>query len=284
MIRDLDIGQLRTFLCVAEHRNMTHAAQLRNLTQSAVSQQIKRLEDVLDNSLVIRNSTGVDLTKAGLQLIPFARQVIEQNDALISTMLNTVVQSDIRLGVPQDVVASLLPETLKTFHVQHPEANVTLVSDSTKNLIQMLANRQIDLALTTDSSRVSNALLLRKIRLVWIGAKNGSAFLARPLPVAVGKEDCTFRQAAAGALADKNIAWRPVTQVGSLEPVYATLLADIAIAPFMHGTNPDGTEYVSKGLPILPEFYLHLRTHERSASAISDDLIKALVTSMSGKK
>ena len=280
MIRDLDISQLRTFLCVAEHRNMTHAANLRNLTQSAVSQQIKRLEDVLARDLLVRKRTGVELTKSGLELVPLARDVVEQNDLLVSEVFGTAVHSDVRLGVPQDVVASLLPKALKVFHQRQPGTHVTLVSDSTKNIVQMLDNRQLDLALTTDSNRVARATLLKKIDLVWVGAKNGNALERRPLPVAVGPRGCSFRQAASHALAKKNMAWRPVTQVGSLEPVYATLLADIAVAPFMSGTNPSGTKPVSKGLPTLPKFFLHLRQPERSPSRASQQLTETLIEFM----
>lgn len=281
MIRNIDVGQLRTFLCVAEHRNMTHAANLRNLTQSAVSQQIKRLEEMLCRDLVVRTRTGVELTKSGLELLPLARETVERNDTLVATVFGTVVQSDIRLGVPQDVVASLLPKALKHFHKNYPEVNVTLVSDSTKNLIKMVDNRQVDLALTTDTTKVAEALLIRKIQLVWIGAKKGTALNKLPLPVAVGHKDCTFRQATSRVLATKNIAWRPVTQVGSLEPVYATLLADIAVAPFMLGTNPVGTELISKGLPALPSFYLHLRKSEQSSSVVAERLTKVLIEFMS---
>jgi len=280
MVRDLDVGQLRTFVCVAEHRNMTYAANLRNLTQSAVSQQIKRLENTLNCKLLVRNRTGVDLTKSGSEILPFAREVIERNDALVSRIFDTPIQSDIRLGVTQDVVASLLPKALKSFNDKYPDTNVTLVSDSTTKLITMIENHQIDLALTTDRARVSDALLIQKIKLVWIGAKKGSAMRKHPLPVAVGPEGCSFREAASQALASKNIAWRPVTQIGSLEPVYATLLADIAVAPFMLGTNPGGTVPINRGLPSLPSFYIHLRKSVRSSNKAADHLTETLVEYM----
>ncbi len=280
MARDLDIAQLRTLVCVAEHRNMTYAANMRNLTQSAVSQQIKRLEETLGCSLLVRKRSGVELTKSGIDLLPFAREIIERNDILIASISGAPVQSDIRLGVPQDVVASLLPEALKSFHASNPQINVTLVSDSTSNLISLVENHQVDLALTTDNQRVPDALLIRKVQLKWIGATNGSAFRRRPLPVAVGQEGCSFRQAASKALTTKNIAWRPVTQVGSLEPVYATLLADIAVAPFIRDTNPAGTQVVKKGLPALPGFYIHLRKSQRSVHCVVQQLSKTLLKFM----
>ena len=277
---DLDIGQLRTFLSVAEHQNMTHAANMRNLTQSAVSQQIKRIEETLGRSLLVRTRSGVELTKSGLDLLPLARELIERNDVLIDTMFGTTPQTNIRLGVPQDIVASILPQALKSFHQSYPEINITLVSDSTRNLIKMIENRQVDLALTTDHNEVSGAVLIRQIQLIWIGAINGKSQDKQPLPVAVGDKGCTFRQATARALAKEGIAWRPVTQVGSLEPVYATLLADIAVAPFMRGTNPVGTEPINQGLPELPIFYLHLRQAERTSSLAVEQLTNVLIKFM----
>ena len=283
MMRDLDISQLRTFLCVAEHCNMSHAANLRNLTQSAISQQIKRLEETLNCNLMLRIPNGITLTEAGLELMPFARGVVDQNDALVASMFGIVAQVDIRLGVPQDIVASLLPSALKSFTQQQPEAHITLVSDSTKKLVQLLKKRQLNLAITTDDSRVPDAILLDKIDLVWVGGKKGKAFLKRPLPVAAGPQGCSFRKAASDALTSDNLAWRPVTQVGSLEPVFATLLADIAVAPFMSGTEPAGTEIVSKGLPKLPTFYLHLRKSDIPSSLVSQQLAETLILLMTKK-
>ncbi len=272
MKRDIDIAHLRTFLAVVEHKNMTHAAHLRNLTQSAVSQQIKRLEAILDCQVLLRSAGGITLTEAGERLLPEAVSLVRSNDETVALMTGTEVDSDVRLGVPQDIVSSLLPKALGTFHQAYPDIQITLVSASSRQLMQMFKTGQIDLALTTDDNRDDCATVLFKKRLVWIGAIGGQAFKRRPLPVAVGHRECPFRKAAALALSDKKIPWRSVTQVGSLEPVFATLIADMAVSPFLTGTLPAGTEEVHKHLPELPEFTLHLRLPERGLSVSEKSL------------
>lgn len=277
MQRDIDISLLRTFLAVAEHRNMTHAANLRNLTQPAVSQQIKRLEEILGGAVLSRSSAGVSLTEAGHTLHPHALQMVRANDDIVASLLNIRGDVEIRLGVPQDVVSSLLPSALVTFHKAEPDAHVTLVSASSRDLMVMLKEGEVDLALTTDRRANPNARVLFRKQLVWIGAIGGRAHAKSPLPVAVGAEACPFRQAASAALAKNRVAWRPVTQVGSLEPVFATLLADLAVAPFLPGTLPPGTEVIYTPLPDLPEFILHLHTPDRDLAKAEKQLCQAII-------
>ena len=277
MTRDLDIAQLRTFLVVAEHGNITHAATLRNLTQSAISQQIKRLEETIGCALLTRSSEGVSLTSAGGLLLPDAKKLVRSNDQILSNLAGIEVQKEIRLGVPQDIVCSLLPAALSTFHQAEPDVHVTLVSQSSRILRQMQREGQVDLILTTDLRACSNAVLLLQSNLAWIGAAGGQAYKKSPLPVAVGAQECPFRQAASRALAKDRIAWRPVTQVGSLEPVFATLLADLAVAPFLPGTFPHGTSSIRcSTLPKLPAFRLHLRKPSRALNAKESSLCEAI--------
>jgi len=259
MKQDIDIAHLRTFLAVVEHKSMTQAAQLRNLTQSAVSQQIKRLEITLDCELLQRSAAGVFLTPQGNRLLARASELVRKNDTTVAEIAGIEQTTEIQLGVPQDIVSSLLPNALKSFHQKWPDVHVTLVSASSQQLSEMFSNGQVDIALTTDSKIVSGAELLFKKRLIWIGAINGQSQNKRPLPVAVAQESCPFRQAATKVLASSGIPWRPVTQVGSLEPVFATLMADMAVAPFLSGTLPTGTQEIDNTLPSLPEFCLHLR-------------------------
>lgn len=256
---------------------MTHAATLRNLTQSAVSQQIKRLEQLLDVRLLARRRDGVELTEAGRKLLPHAHSIVRGNDDAISKFQETECAIDVRLGVPTDVVSSLLPAALAVFHKRYPTVNVILISDSSKQLRHKLALGEVDICLTTDRRPERDATLLFRKPLIWIGAINGTAYERTPLPVAVGRLDCPFRTAAAEALAKAHLPWRAVTQVGSLEPVFATLLADLAVAPFLPGTLPPGTAEIQSDLPQLAEFCLQLRAPERPLSELENQLWSTLL-------
>lgn len=246
---------------------MTRAAATRNLTQSAVSQQIRALEDGLGCRLFDRSRTAVTLTRDGLRLLGHAQRMINLNDELLATMTAAGHGGTLRLGVPHDVITAMLPRALKRFHAAFPDVFVTLVSNDTPTLAAMMEDGALDMTITTDLERKPSARLLFCDDLVWVGADGGACGARRPLPVAIGPGDTEFSRAVVSALDTAAIAWRPVTQVGSLEPVVATLLADMAVGAFLSRTLPAGTAMVD-GLPRLPPFHVHLRARFPRPSAI----------------
>jgi len=276
MVRDIDIAHLRSFVAVAEHGSMTRAAGMRHLTQSAISQQIKRLETQLGCELFRRSASVLSLTRDGIRLLPRAQRSIQENDALFAFMTDTQFEGTLRLGVPHDVVASMLPETLSAFHSDNPDVLVTLVSGPSRYLTDELAAGRIDMAITTDRDRDRDALYLQTDQLVWIGASKGRAHLRDPLSVAIGPGSCPFSRAAIEALDMARRSWRPISQTGSLEPVFATLLSDMAVAPFLSWTVPAGLRIIKAGLPTLPEFHLHLRVSDETRGGANEALANAI--------
>lgn len=282
MKRDLDISSLRSFLAVAENNNVTHAAARRHLTQSAVSQQIKKIEEQLGLALFDRHGKSLRLSKKGSAFLPYAQQIVDANDRSVSFAMGTAFEETIALGVPHDIVASMLPEALEQFHLARPDVRVVLVSGASRNLVRKLENGELDMALTTDTRPSDIADQLRRDPLVWLGKSGGRAYLKRPLSVALGSSACPFRAAATEALDAAEIPWRAITQVGSLEPVFATLLSDMAVSPFLRGTGPAGTREVEEGLPKLPSFYIHLR--QRNETALTNILADCLCGFLSKTK
>lgn len=281
MIRDLDIRALRSFLAVAEHGNVTAAAQQRTLTQSAVSRQIKKLEGYLGQQLLQRIGSGVSLTKAGKVLLPLARKSICANDEILIAMGQDNIGATIRLGVAHDLVSMLLPKPLSMFHQCYPLADVVLVSASSPTLNAMLASGDVDLAITTDKSPVPDAHLILASNLVWVGANDGSAHELGPLPIAVRTQDCPFRQAMATKLLDTQRAWKPMTQPSSLEAMTATVKADLAIFALLEDTIPPDLSRVSTiALPELPEFLIHLWHPNRTLSAVETSLCENISTTL----
>ena len=216
-------------MAVAEHENVTAAAQQRALTQSAVSQQIKKLEGALGRRLLHRKATGVGLTAVGKALVPLARKSIAANDEILVSIGQKNFGAQIRLGVAHDLVSMLLPKPLSVFHQHNPLDEVVLVSASSASLVAMLSSGDVDLAITTDRVAVPEARLLFASNLVWVGAADSTAHRLDPLPIAVSTQDCPFRQALAATLLEGQNAWKPMTQRGSLEAMFATVKADLAI-------------------------------------------------------
>src|SRR5215469_6799325 len=274
MERDLDVSLLRAFIAVAETGRMTRAARIVHVTQSAVSQRILRLEALLEMRLFERQSESARLTKDGERFMSRARRLIALNDEILGEMRGGDFVGEIRFGVPNDVVASVLPPMLRRFRRAWPNVLVTLVSSTTTQLKALLEESKLDLALTTERERASRLDSLLFDHLVWVGALGGSAAKRRPLSVALGQEGCAFRASAVEALDRPGIPWRPICQVGSLEPVFATVEADMAVAPFLRKTVPEKLQILHvKALPSLPPFHINLRFPQGPISGPAQALV-----------
>src|ERR1700736_2850994 len=183
-MRNIDITLLRTFVAVAETGRMTTAAKVVNVSQSAISQQIKRLEELFGVELFDRQVGAARLTRDGEKLVLHAHRLISLNDEVVGQMKELDFVGEVRLGVPHDIVRVLMPPILRIFRQEHPNVLITLVSDTTRTLRSLLTERVIDLCLTTDVERGNREQHLLTDRLVWVGAKGGDAFRRRPLSVA----------------------------------------------------------------------------------------------------
>lgn len=271
MTRNLDTGLVRTFVAVTEKASMTAAANALHLTQGAVSQQVKRLEEMLGCSLFERNRRGLRLTPPGERLFSQARKLIALNDAIWAEMTTVAVAGQVRLGVPPDLVVSHLAPVLRAFADAFPQVELSLVCAPSPELVEALAMGRVDLAVVEEPAGPSAGECLGIERLVWIGAKVGAAHLKRPLPVSMVAGTCAFRPAALAALTGHRVEWRTVFENGSMEAALATVRADMAVSAWLASTVPPDLDILSSslGLPELPAFAinLHLPCHHAKAAA-----------------
>jgi len=258
--QNIDVALLRAFVAVAETGRMTTAARVVHRTQGAVSQQIKRLELLFEAQLFERNVGAASLTREGEKLLVKAHRLISLNDEVVDQMRTVDFTGEVRLGVAHDIVRAMMPPVLRRFRQEHSNVLVTLVSDTTQTLRAALRERKIDLAVVTEPERGDRDQFLLTDRLTWVGATGGDAYRRHPLSVALGQESCGFRAAAVKALTKAGIQWRAICQFGSLESVFATLEADMAIALFLSRTVPDRLAVLrGRELPKLPSFHINLR-------------------------
>lgn len=259
MIRNLDIGLLRSFVAVADHATMTAAGNALGLTQSAVSQQIARLEQ-LTGSLFERERRSLRLTGTGERLLDKARRLLALNDDLWSEISDRVVDGRVRLGAPYDLVGTLLVPILKTYAEAYPRVEISLVCAASPELLTATAAGQLDLALIEEPLGPSQGECLAVDRLVWVGAKGGGAHLRTPLPVSLVDETCAFRPAVLAALGERNLAWRPMFESGSIDATTATVRSDLAVTAWLAATVPADLQILpaEAGLPKLPSFAINL--------------------------
>ncbi len=276
MRRDIDISLLRAFLSVAETGSMTGASRQLDLTQAAVSQQIRRLEEFFGQTLISRGERRLQLTTAGERLFAYAQRILALNDEVWGVMTAPEFVGEVRLGVPVDLVVAYMPPILKNFNQSWPRVRVSLVCGSTAKLMQALSAGEVDLTLTTEQYAGEGSEMLLLDQLVWVGAKGGNAYQRTPLPVSFGDPACAFRASAARALTEAGRDWQLVCETSHFSPHCATLEADIAVAPMMATTVPRNLQILGKesGLPPLPPFYINLRMSQAGASDITRELAR----------
>jgi DNA-binding transcriptional LysR family regulator len=273
MARNLDIGLLRAFVAAAETASMTVTASTLHLTQGAVSQQIKRLEEVFGCRLFERDRRGLRLTPPGERLFGRARRLLNLNDDIWTEMITDAVQGRVRLGAPPDLVGTHLAPVLKAYADAFPQVEVSLVCGSSPELGEALAAGQVDLAVVEELADSCAGECLSIERLVWAGARAGTAHRKRPLPVSMVADTCAFRPVVLAALSQHGVAWRTVFEGGSIEATAATVRADLAVTVWLARTVPSELDILpaGAGLPELPTFAINLLLpHYGTGAAVTE--------------
>ncbi|MEO0386881.1 MAG: LysR family transcriptional regulator [Pseudomonadota bacterium] len=273
MPRNLDLTALRAFVTVAETGGVTRAAGQLNLTQSAVSMQLKRLEQALGQPLIDRSGRGIGLTLQGEQLLSYGRRMIALNDEVWSVMQDDAFEGEVRFGVPHDIVYPHIPMVLQRMAAEFPRSRVELISSFTRELRVMFARGEIDVILTTETALDGPGETLSAQPLRWVGAPGGAAWRQRPLKLAFERH-CIFRQPVQRALDEAGIAWDMVVESDSTRTIDATVSADLAVHANIDGNTVPHLASIDHGgtLPLLPEFMINLYV----SAGRSDPLIEAL--------
>ncbi len=278
MARNLDLALLRTFVTVADRASMTVAANALHLTQGAVSQQVKRLEDLFGSALFERDRRGLRMTASGERLLGKARRLLGLNDELWADMTAAAVDGEVRLGAPCDLMESCLAPILKTYADAYPQVAISLSCASSPDLAAALSRGEIDLAVLEERVGPSNGERLRVEQLVWVGAKAGSAHLKHPLPVSMAADTCAFRPAVLAALHDHGREWRTVFENGGIEATTAIVRADLAVTAWLESMAPPGLDVLpaGAGLPELPPFAINLHLPQSDIGAATARLAQQI--------
>lgn len=273
MPRTLDLSALRSFVAIAEIGGVTRAAVRLNLTQSAVSMQLKRLEDALGQTLLERSRKGMTLTAAGEQLFSYARRMLELNDEAWARLTDSGCEGDLVLGAPHDVIYPHIPDVLRQFARAYPRMQVSLLSSYTYDLKEALARGEADVIVTTESRPDADAEVLQTSPLVWVGAPGGTAWRQRPVPLAF-EVGCIFRPWVQRALDDAGIGWKMAVDSLSIRTVEASVSADFAVHAGIEFTLPPHLEPIDHGgaLPALPTTHVALYVTEGPNAAIAQKL------------
>ena len=264
---------LRAFLAVAESGGVTKAAGFLNRTQSAVSMQLKRLEESLDVSLLDRSSRTIALTTQGEQLLSYARKMVNLNDEAFGKLTSNAFEGEITLGVPHDIVYPAIPQVLQRFAAAYPRVRVHLLSSFTTKLKSQFARGEVDVILTTEDQVDAQGETLAAREIVWIGAPEGQCYKQRPLRLAFEKR-CIFRQLVQRKLDASGIPWEMAVESNSTRTIEATVSADLAVHAMLEGTAPHHCVALPTncGLPAIGVSQINMYKSSQGQREVINDL------------
>ena len=282
-MRNLDVTTLRSFVAVADSGGVTRAAGFLHLTQSAVSMQLKRLEEMLGLDLLDRSGRGIALTASGEQLLTYARRMVSLNDEVITRLTDQAFEGEITLGVPHDIVYPFIPRVLQQFNTAFPRVKVHLIASFTRGLKEQYEKGEADLILTTENGLKGGSETLANMPLRWIGAPGGSAWRQRPLRIAFCRH-CTFRPHVIEALDIAGITWEMAVDTESDRTIEATVAADLAVSGVIGGTEPSHLAQIDHAgaLPNLPEQKINLYGSDDSKGEVVDAMADLLRRAFAG--
>ncbi|MEJ0003927.1 MAG: LysR substrate-binding domain-containing protein [Pararobbsia sp.] len=284
---NLDMDVLRTFVTGFELGSFARAADRLGRSQSALSTQLRKLEDQVGQRLVQKSGRGLSLTPAGESLLSYAKRMLELNDEAVDRLRGASVEGWVRLGLPQDFAECWLPAVLGRFARAHPKVRIEVRAENNARLIEQTIRGELDLSLVwDDGTSAPHAQRVAALPILWIGRPDwpGTWHLgAGPLPLVAFDAPCVFRSQGMAALDEAGIAWRLVFTSASLAGLRAaaeaglgiTLRTAIGMPETLSALSPAAT-----GLPTLPAIPLALHRAEQEPGAaislLADILIETL--------
>ena len=259
-MQTLDLAILRTLLAAVESGSFAAAARRIGRSESAVSLQIKRLEEQIGEPIFVRAGKQMTLTGAGERLVEYARRMLDLNDEVLSAASENAIDGTVRLGVPHDVAETWLPAVIAGFRRSHPSATLKVVEGRSALLQSRLADNQIDLAVVFSASRPANALWSANLPMVWIGRNDFALNRNAPLQLAAFDPPCFFRAAAIASLDGADIDWSIGYVSNTLPDLWSAVNLGLGVAVRTPAAVPPGLAVLDgqRGLPELPPFQVSL--------------------------
>ncbi|HET7912416.1 MAG TPA: LysR substrate-binding domain-containing protein, partial [Pseudolabrys sp.] len=250
----LDIDQLRTFIAISETGSFTKAAEVVNKTQSAVSMQMKRLEERLERPIFARDGRASKLTEDGQRLLDYARRIVKLNVETLAAFSDAELSGRVRLGVPDDYADRYLPEIMARFSRGYPAVELSVICEPSVDLLERIDANEIDLAIVTNCESKRASETFRRERLLWVTSNRHSTHLEERMPLALGRPSCTWRRIAIERLEAIGRPFRVLYSSSNAGAVAAAVLAGLAVSVLPESGLRPGMRVLSAsdGFPDLP--------------------------------
>jgi len=278
----LDIDQLRTFIAISETGSFTKAAEVVNKTQSAVSMQMKRLEERLERPIFSRDGRASKLTEDGQRLLDYARRIVKLNVETLAAFSDAELSGRVRLGVPDDYADRYLPEIMARFSRGYPAVELSVICEPSADLLERIDANEIDLAIVTNCESKRASETFRRERLLWVTSNRHSTHLEERIPLALGRPSCTWRRIAIERLEAIDRPFRVLYSSSNAGAVAAAVLAGLAVSVLPESGLRPGMRVLSAsdGFPDLTTCRIGLVRNAHESSALADALAEHIISSL----
>jgi DNA-binding transcriptional LysR family regulator len=270
-MKNLPTDLLRAFVTVIELGGFTQAAEWLGRSQPAISLQIKRLEQLVEQTLLIRSGQQLELSQAGQLLFRYAKQILAINDEAVAQFSKTAVSGKIHFGIPSEFATTLLPKIVGRFAQAYPNVTLEVTCALSKQLLSEPHRYDLTLALHDDPSTAGDNLV-KEDDLVWVTGIDHDAHLQRPLPLIVAPKGCIYRKRGAEQLKGNNRDWRIVYTIPDLTGIQAAINEGLGVTVLAKSTVPENLRILkpSEKLPKLGKVGISLiHQSNESSEAIS---------------
>jgi DNA-binding transcriptional LysR family regulator len=254
---NLDIDVLRTLVTAQRLGGFNRAAEQVGRSQSAVSQQIHKLEERIGQPLFRKRGRTLELTEAGETVLSYARRILELNDEAVTAVRGASMEGAVRFGLPADFAETWLPTALGLFRRTHPGVRIEASADRNASNIERLDKGQLDLVIALGRAARGDALPIASLPMAWIGPAAGPPPWkpGQPVPLALFEAPCVFQTAATKALDAAGIPWTIVFTSPSLPGLWAAVAAGLGISLRTQAGLPETLRILGPrdGLPVMPE-------------------------------
>ncbi|KFB11096.1 LysR substrate-binding domain-containing protein [Nitratireductor basaltis] len=276
MAAPLDLDQLSTFLAIADTGSFTRAAEQVHRTQSAVSMQMRRLEERVGKTLFEKSGRTNRLTEDGERLLLYARRMMRLNRETLAAFDEEGLEGSVRIGMPDDYAEPFLPEIMARFARSNPRVELSVLCEPTSNLMQHVRQGNVDLALLTDDV---SAEIVRREPLLWVTSANHATHERDPIPMAVGRPTCTWRRHAYEALDAMGREYRTLFTSYSVTVITAAVLSGTAVAVLPECALRPGMRVLGErdGFQPLPDCCIGLVRGHNGDTEIVEALVRHVV-------
>ncbi|MGD9872159.1 MAG: LysR substrate-binding domain-containing protein [Thauera sp.] len=266
---------LRTFIKAVDLGSFTRAGNAVGRTQSAVSLQMRRLEEMLDTPLFERGTHRVKLTEEGTTLAGYARRMLALNDEAVASLRRPRVAGCVRLGAPHEYMASLLPTILGKFAQSHPGVTLEVTCDLSKNLIERQAKGEFDLVIALhDEGERAGGIKVHTEPLVWISGIDNPHHEQQALSLVLAPPPCIYRNRVLHALGRLKRGWRVAYTSSSYSGILAAVRAGLGVTLLAASTVPEGVRTLGEreGFPEMGALDVCVHGNRESASEAANCL------------